>query len=174
MDKGQLRSKIEVAFSGSCPPTHHLTGMSSEKDEGVSDYFSGTTWEGHEVSTLRHYCAALSFFEPEAFHYYLPAFILADLQDPIEADVIGSHIVYSFVPPDLGNSQETKTEELSRGGLEQNFEKRMNLFSLEELEAVEAYIEYCDREYGTLDDENRKALRYIRSLIELKRLHNGM
>jgi hypothetical protein len=43
---------------------------------------------------------ALSFFSPEAFHYYLPAFTLAEVQDPIAAGQIGPSLLFHFSRPE--------------------------------------------------------------------------
>ena len=92
-----LVQEIKAAFADvPYPGDENITGTTFPWDEGVSDYFRGTTQEGHEVKNLRLHSAALSFFLPEAYHYYLPAFVIAVLQDPEEADAISDSLVVDF------------------------------------------------------------------------------
>ena len=46
----------------------------------IADYFKGTTWDSHQIDDLRDHHTALSLFTPEAFHYFLPTFMLAALE----------------------------------------------------------------------------------------------
>jgi hypothetical protein len=95
----ELREQIERAFEFTPAPAGRIVDTLQD-DEGVSDYFRGKPWRGHKVEDLRFHDAALSFFTAEAFRYYLPAFMLASIDDPIEADVIPGGILYHFSAPD--------------------------------------------------------------------------
>ena len=64
-------------------------------DEGITRYFRGTTWRGHEPADLRAHSSAFTFFTPEAFHYWFPAFMIAAIQSPEEADVVVDLIPWS-------------------------------------------------------------------------------
>lgn len=78
-----LIQEVRAAFATvPYPGEENLISPPDEWDEGVADYFRGTTQEGHSVKDLRAHLEALSFFSSEAYHYYLPAFIIADLTDP--------------------------------------------------------------------------------------------
>ena len=89
------RRLIEAAFADTPRPDPPLVEPTYD-DEGVSDYFAGRTWRGNRVVDLRFHEAALVFFTPDAFRYYLPAFLLASLDDREEADVIPDHVVDHF------------------------------------------------------------------------------
>jgi hypothetical protein len=94
-----LREQIERAFDQTPMPAGILVDPLSD-DEGVSNYFRGRSWRGHKVQDLRFHEVALSFFEPEAFRYYLPAFMLATLEDPAAADIIPHGILFHLSAPD--------------------------------------------------------------------------
>ncbi len=64
-------------------------------DDGIVSYFAGTTWRGHAPANLRANSSAFSFFSPDAFHYWLPAFLIAAINDPEEADVVVEYIAWS-------------------------------------------------------------------------------
>jgi hypothetical protein len=88
---------IETAFASTPSPGADFDNISATKqDEGIVEYFRGTTWRGHTVRALRYHCAALSFFTDPAFRYWLPAFMLASLEDPVTADVIPESIESSM------------------------------------------------------------------------------
>ena len=45
----------------------------------VAKFFKGRSWQGNTVEELREHHTALALFTPEAFHYFLPAFMLASI-----------------------------------------------------------------------------------------------
>ncbi|WP_435018249.1 DUF6714 family protein [Tundrisphaera sp. TA3] len=122
-----LRKQIEMAFASTPRPGEGFDDISatSEEDEGIVDYFRGTTWRGHRVQDLRHHCAALSFFTGPAFRYWLPAFMLGSLEDAETADVIPEHIV----------------SDMRR-------HERCSLFSEDESRAIAAFFAHCAEQSG--------------------------
>jgi hypothetical protein len=119
---------ITEAFRDTPRPTGKLTD--TYDDEGVEAYFAGRPWSGHDVASLRRHSAAMSFFTPEAFRYYLPAFMLAELADPETADIIGESIVHHFGPP------EDNWKDIHRA--------RLSLFTTPENDAVLAFLHYME------------------------------
>ncbi len=86
---------IEQAFAlVPYPSSERLTTHRCLECDEIDQYFRGTTWPSHSVEELRLHAAALSLFTPEAFRYFLPAFMLATLQDPDRADVIPDSIAF--------------------------------------------------------------------------------
>jgi hypothetical protein len=94
-----LRGRIETAFATVSPPAPDNLVVPTYDDEGVVLFFRGKSWRELSVEDLRRHEVALSFFSAEAFRYYLPAFMLADLDDPVRADIIGPGILFHFSPP---------------------------------------------------------------------------
>ena len=130
MNTQELEHSIRDAFRNTPYPKGKLTD--TYDDEGVAEYFSGTTWSEHSVSNLRHHVAALSFFEPDAFRYFLPAFMLAELENREVADVIKESIVFSFGEPE--------------GYWVSMYEKRISLFTKEEKIAIMSFLSYMGQE----------------------------
>jgi hypothetical protein len=62
----------------------------------IANYFKGKTWEGHSVQNLRDHHTALSLFTPEAFHYFLPAFMLASIESYDQVYVLPDSIRFHF------------------------------------------------------------------------------
>ncbi len=86
LNKKDLISKIENAWgSVKYPGDKKIFTPDSYDNEGITDYFAGTTWKGHSIENLRRHSAAISsFFTPIAWHYWLPAYLIAenDLDTP--------------------------------------------------------------------------------------------
>jgi hypothetical protein len=105
----------------------------SYDDEDIVKYFAGTTWRGHSPVDLRCHSSAFTFFAPQAFHYWLPAFIIAAVQNPAEADVICEYIPKSVYDEDAP--------------------ERWRLFSPAQRRAVAAYLRFqIDRFDGVCDE----------------------
>jgi Leucine-rich repeat (LRR) protein len=90
-----IRAQIEAAWADATPPKGPLT--KTYDDEGVGEYFAGKTWRGHDPKALNYHAVALSFFQPEAFIYYLPAFLLAE----VDGNGPGGSIVFHLSPSNL-------------------------------------------------------------------------
>jgi hypothetical protein len=143
----ELTTRIKAAFADTPSPGTENDDISATKydDEGVVDYFRGTTWRGHRVEDLRRHEVAMSFFTDKAFRYWLPAFMLAELENPIEADIIGEGIVFHLTKGSGANA-------------------RLREFAQDELEAVASFCDECAQR----DDDSgyREAARAVRAHIQ--------
>jgi len=149
MPRADVVAQIKTAFANTPSPGDGFDDISATKwDEGIVDYFRRKTWRDHRVQDLRHHEAALSFFTDKAFRYWLPAFMLAELENLKEADVIAEGIAFHL------------TDAKNAGARLQQFERV-------ELEAIAAFFEECAHRYldGTYDVEFRRAERVIRGRI---------
>ena len=90
-----IADAIKSGFADTPYPGSRLIDISATKhDEGIYEYFVGSDQFDHDVKDLRYHSCALSFFTDAAFRYWLPAFMIAELEDPVEADVIGESIAF--------------------------------------------------------------------------------
>ena len=64
--------------------------------EEIVEYFRGKTTEGHSVEDLRDHHTALTLFTPEAFQYFLPAFMIASLESYNDTDILPDSIRFHF------------------------------------------------------------------------------
>jgi hypothetical protein len=130
VNRTELRHVIETAFARTPPPGDAFTDISATTDdEGIVEYFRSTGWNGHRVRDLRYHVDALAFFTDGAFRYWLPAFMLAELVAPDEADVIAEYIAGQFASRVTGPP-------------------RLRSFTSAELDAVAAFIRDCELRYG--------------------------
>lgn len=101
-DPNELIARIRRAWAGMTPPAAGAISMPTYDDEGVSTYFAGKSWEGHDARALRRLDFATSVFTEEAFAYYLPAYLIAAIEDPDTLDVVTDFILYSLAGKERG------------------------------------------------------------------------
>lgn len=119
----QLVTAIEAAWAGSrYPGDANIFTPHSYDDEGITEYFRGTTWQDHSAVQLRRMSSAISsFFAPEAFHYWLPAFLIAAIREPEELSQGVDALLFALSPDDPQARRGELAERLSlltRGQLE--------------------------------------------------------
>jgi hypothetical protein len=117
----------------------------SYDDEDITRYFRGTTWRGHDPAKLRAHSSAFTFFTPEAFHYWLPAFMIAAIKSPEEADVI-----VDYIPWSVSDSYAAR---------------RWPLFSQTQRQAVGAYLRFQIERFTDGVDDERKALSILEGAV---------
>ena|ERR1700687_6373847 len=83
-----LRTAIVQAFPVDAPPKEILEAPEPYMEE----YFSGRRSDDCSPRDLRAFGESLGFFSTEAWCYYMPAFMLAHLDDPKASDHIGQAI----------------------------------------------------------------------------------
>jgi len=144
MDAAEVIRSIEAAWHGvSYPGDDKIFTPDSYDDEDITNYFRGTTWRGHSPAKLRAHSSAFTFFTPEAFHYWLPAFLIAAIQSPEQADVVVDYIPWSVSDEDAP--------------------RRWPLFSQAQRQAVADYFRLQIETYADGVDDERKALSILES-----------
>jgi hypothetical protein len=87
IDTEALIARITAAFASVEYPGDWCLRGSNEGEEPyqVEDAFKGKTdWRSLDAGFIDGYTTALSFFSDEAFHFYLPAYLIADLRGQLE------------------------------------------------------------------------------------------
>lgn len=149
--------EIKLAWDGvPYPGDDNIFTPHSYDDEGITEYFRGTTWEGHSAKSLLGHASAIStFFTPIAYHYWLPAYLIATIENPKELDAGLDCLVSSLFPASEGLFFQAEQQE------------RLALLTYEQKTAViatlELIIEKQDSEYRPMYDE-KTALQYICSI----------
>jgi len=140
--------KIVNAFSGGSIPKGKLCSAKYDYED-AHRCFIGTSWEEHDALFLREHESSLNFFTAEAFCYYLPAFMMAELKEPKIADIIAEGIAFH-----LTSTPFTK--------------ERISLFSRDQLLAIVAFFKCCAARYndGVYDICFSKAADEIRKSIK--------
>lgn len=99
----ELRHLIEVAFAGVGYPgddrlVYDTSGCCLECKD-VAAAFRGKHWKEIPLDVLRYHSSAIFFLTPEAYRFYLPAYLIAGSVNYDEADVIPDSVVFSITPP---------------------------------------------------------------------------
>lgn len=127
-----LKQIIEEAFAEvPYPGDNNITRCPYHCSEcrRIAEYFKGRQWTGYEIEELRNNNVALSLFTPEAFQYFLPAFMLASVDFYEKGDIIPDAIRFHFE-----YSQEAKG----------HFVVRMSKFSPAQRKAMIDYLVYME------------------------------
>jgi len=161
-DKQKLIEKIKLAWNEvEYPGDDNIFVKDSYDDEGITDYFKGTTWLGHSVQELRAHETAISiFFTCPAYHYWLPAYLIAAIQDPEELSQGIDAIVNSLTPP---QDKEWGQEE---------FQAKMATLSNDQKMVIITVLEYLAELYfdPRIPDQNleeRTALAYLYEITDM-------
>ena len=108
-----LREVIESAFAAvPYPGDDCIIAGSSEEGDELKTYFLRRSWRGHSAQQLRYHDSALGLFTEDALLYFLPAFLIASIEDPETADTIPSRILGIFTAP--GNYKPQSHEAFDR------------------------------------------------------------
>lgn len=93
-----LEAFAHVAYPGDDHLVVNQTGSDPECNE-ILDAFRGKTWMEVSAQEVRRFAEALPLFTPAAFRYFLPAYMVACLDAPQEADVAKDFLLFNLTPP---------------------------------------------------------------------------
>lgn len=142
----KIKALIYKAFADVEPPPPWCISSSHEGDEPEKlrqDFAEVPNWTALSSSFLDQtpdgYGSALSFFSDEAFRYYLPAFLIADLSSDLDRADPVFHLTYG-----LDNSASKKVNPRRYGDrtFGDRARHRFSLFSPEQCSAIAAYLRY--------------------------------
>ncbi|XZG69285.1 DUF6714 family protein [Chitinibacteraceae bacterium HSL-7] len=125
----ELVQLITHAFHLSPYPGDENISAPTYDDEGTAEYFKGKKWQDLSAQDLRHRSSSLTFFTNSAFCYYVPAYMLAVIEDATTADVIIDHLWNDFSPP---------KNDITRP----SFQRKWECFSGPQKQAIVEFMEY--------------------------------
>ncbi len=143
-DHKLLKAQIRKAFSIVEYPGDWCLVGSTEGEEPVilkEEFMGKNDWEALPASFLDQapdgFGSALSFFSDEAFRFYLPAYLIADIDGLLEKHSPVFHLTHSFT-----NEQKDKKLNPKRYGERTWFESARHKFSVFNKEQVSSIISY--------------------------------
>ena len=143
----RLETQIRAAFQGTPPPDPDGLRGSGEGDEPFlleAEFHHVPDWRRVDVSFIDRapdgFGSALSFFSSEAFRYYLPAYLLADLRDQLQQANPLFHLWHGLVD----DQRDTPVNERRYGGWTwfEAVSDRFRGFTPAEVSAIVAYMRY--------------------------------
>lgn len=147
MDKASLKAIIQKAFADvEYPGDRHLRDSGEGKEPFLLEQeFKGKSdWKTIDPAFLDRapdgYASALSFFSDEAFHFYLPAYLIADIDGHLQVSQPVFHLTY-------GLDDDSRNERVNprRFGARTWFESARHKFSMfdkAEAAAIVAYLSF--------------------------------
>ena len=176
LTKSQVEEKIHTAFGkNEYPGDDYLLGSTegSEPLEEIQPFIGQLDWTEIPTSVLDSHSGSLNFFSEAGYRFYLPAYLIADLNGDLEyADPVFS-LTQGFsnisVSHEIGGKKFTRTTGKDAfinpkryGGL--TFENyahfRLSVFDREQAQAIVNYLEFkrYNDPQGLEQDQIRAAL----------------
>jgi hypothetical protein len=150
----ELKAQIRAAFAKVETPPHWCLSNSREGDEPLAvdrDFKDKAPWDSLDAAFLDQapegWGTALSFFSDEAFHYYLPAYMLADLDEKLQQANPIFHLTHGLEK----TSADTPINPRRYGARtwRHHAEWKFAMFDREQCAAIAAYLQHR-REHGDL------------------------
>ena len=112
----RLLDELEVSFGHlPTPPSHRIVVDNNDLEcQQIRAKLGGRHWRDLTIDDLAGESDALSFLTPEAFRFYLPAFIRVSLTDPFRADLIPDAILSALGIPEDPVVRRERERELTR------------------------------------------------------------
>jgi len=158
MGTDELIELIREAFSSTEHPGDGFLLGSREGDdafEAVAPFRGVTDWSTIDPAVLDEHYDALSFFSEGGFRYFLPAYLIADINDQLQTADAVFHMTGAFIDtavrvPDgdqvlekrIGKSAFVNPRRYGALTFEDYARFRLSVFTREESTAIVAYLEY--------------------------------
>ena len=91
-----LAEEIEAVFRDAVYPAGDPISE-SRYDEGTTNVFAGTHWRDHSPQQLEFHTFALNVMTPQAFAFFLPAFLLGSLRPDVPG--LRDSLITKLCPP---------------------------------------------------------------------------
>lgn len=139
-----LKEHVKAAFSSvPYPGDENLIRGSSVEAQEIQEFFRGKRWEEITLEKLRGHPTMVSsdgpaFMTVEAFHYYLPAYLMIIIDKKPEADVIPEFIINTLSVTDAPEQRRKW------------YEARVARFTKAQRRAIKSVLEYVREMYEGL------------------------
>lgn len=125
-----------------------------------------STWDELPQDVLADNPLALAFMSPEAFAWFLPAYMILSIERYVETDMLTGSVIARLTPPDPADAREfeqlvehmreldLELDESASGcfsvddSLQRDFDARVALLGDDERAAVRDYLRYVEAEHG--------------------------
>lgn len=148
-EAARLKEEIQEAFADVPYPGDDqlVTHTDYFERDAIKTFFKGKDWRDINIEWLSHEypqdpSACLGFMTPQAFRYYLPAYLLVSIDNLPESDVTPETTVWALTAP------ETPGPDMDR------FVARMDGLTKRQAQAIKSFLEFRKAEYAD-DPEHR-------------------
>ncbi len=158
MDTSKLKENIIRAFAGVPAPETPLINHECEECFQLQEAFVGKSWNDVSSELIREHFSNLPLFSPQAFHAFIPAYLIYSVENFHNDDMVSEFAAYALLPDKLAIDDE---------GHGNWWKLKLSLFSddqfvvlLEYFDLVARMDEYFDQ---TLMKRGRERLIKLRS-----------
>ena len=144
----RLVSQIEEAFSDSPKPEGDPIVLDCDPDsEEVQAFLRDKDWRDLDARALVPlYMDVLPLLTPQAFRFFLPAYMIASVEAHDEADALPDFTAYSLTEPD---AQDTFSVDRGVPAMSpQGFRDNVSQFTAAQEEAIRAFLEHMVAAHG--------------------------
>lgn len=147
----QFKEKLMRRFAEvPAPHSQQLTNDDGWEFQALQIAFSGENWRTIDPQVIRQNYDQLPFFSPEAFHYFIPAYLMYSVDEP-EGLPVCEYTIYALTPG-------KESDSTSRWYL-----KRLKLFSREQMSSIYEFLDLVRQnpeayDFYTRIDRGRKRL----------------
>lgn len=146
-DLNALRNVIRAAFRDTSYPGDDCLRRGNEGEEPflLEDEFKGRTdWQTLDARFLDQapdgFATALSFFSAAAFHFYLPAYLIADIDGKLQSVDPVFHLCFGL--DDANASKPVNPQRYGEWTWFEEAQRRMEPFTAAQAAAVVAYLRH--------------------------------
>jgi hypothetical protein len=136
-----VEENIRQAFKDSSyPGDSNLVTIKGSYDferQEIFESFVGKHWEEVSLDTIKFHHEALCFFTPEAYRFYLPAFLLATAGFYYQADNIPGSVVSSLNVSNMPDHERDRFMAIISG------------FSYRQKKAILSFLKFLQEEYSS-------------------------
>ena len=139
----RVAAQIEDAFAQTPYPGDDKIAKPDTDGASLTRAFWGKNWRDVQLTTLSNYHVDLPLMTPEAFRYYVPAFMLATMFYYHHVSTLPMGLMHSLTPPDptlLQKYLDKKTDPLKHSQIT-DFLNRVGAFTTTEKAAIRAFLE---------------------------------
>lgn len=158
MDAEALKAMIRAAFAGVEHPGDWCLRGSNEGDEpylAEQEFKGKTDWRALDPAFLDQaldgYASALSFFSDEAFRFYLPAYLIADIEGWLGSSNPLFHLIHGLT--DSGRAERVNPRRYGERTWFETASHKLAVFDKAQAAAIVAYLEF-KREADEFDRES--------------------
>jgi hypothetical protein len=144
-DREQLVKQIEDAFSDVEYPGDEKIVITTEYFDNLKLLldFKGKHWKEINTEMILQHRFDLSRLTPEAFRFYLPAYLIASLRGEDRGEII-PHVIWNLDPQE------------SEGNFRNEFLARVKGLSSKQIAAIKAFIKFfVERQTHLMSDDKR-------------------
>lgn len=152
-----VAQKIDDAFADvPYPGDDHICKKGSDGAE-LTKALRGVHWRDLEIATIASHHVDMPLLTPEAFRFYLPAFMLALMSHYQHAGTLPMSLLHNLMPPDSGSLEKfmDNATDPSKQGRVGDFLNRLIAFSPKEKAAIRLFVETYDKWCPKLRGEQR-------------------